>query len=267
MRSVVNLLKQQIEYLPLIIRLAIYEIKGKYQMHYLGVFWQFLNPMIQVSVYWFVFGVGIRKGAPVGDTPFFIWLLIGLVPWFFIAPTIVQASNSIYSKVNLVSKMKFPVSILPSIVIISNAFNFLVMFLVVTIILVFYGINIDIHIIQLPYYTICLFLMIYAVTIFTSTISALIRDFQLLVQSLMRMMFFLTPIIWSIENFDQKYHAIIKLNPFGYIINGFRETMLGKGWFYEDLAYTFYFWAVVLVTIFIGSKLHENFKNKFVDYL
>ena len=79
MRAIINILQDQVQHLPLIFRLAMYEIKSKYQMHYLGILWQFLNPFMQVCVYWFVFGIGLRNGAPVGETPFLIYLLTGLI--------------------------------------------------------------------------------------------------------------------------------------------------------------------------------------------
>ena len=101
-----QVIKEQFSNRHLILRLASYDIKSSYQMHYLGLLWQFINPISQVLVYWLVFGIGIRGGNPVGETPFFIWLVIGLIPWFFIAPTIIQGSNSVYAKVNMVSKMK-----------------------------------------------------------------------------------------------------------------------------------------------------------------
>lgn len=267
MITIYSILKEQVTHLGLIFRLALYEIKSNYQMHYLGILWQLLNPLIQVGVYWFVFGLGVRQGAPIGDTPFIVYLLSGLIPWFFINQTITKGSNSIYSKVNLVSKMKFPVSILPSITIVSNVFNFVIMLVIFQFILFLYSINAGIYLLQLPYYLFSMVLFIYAFTLLSSTISALVRDFQLMVQSLMRMLFFLTPIFWSMDSFPDEFQRLIELNPFTYIINGFRDTFLGNGWFYEDWIYMFYFWSFTLLILFLGSMLHNNFKNKFVDYL
>ncbi|MGV2622797.1 UNVERIFIED_CONTAM: ABC transporter permease [Halobacillus marinus] len=267
MTPAIRIMKEQLVNFPLILRLAIFEIKGKYQMHYLGILWQIINPMIQVGVYWFVFGVGLRQGGAVEGTPFLVYLLLGIVPWFFISPSIVQGSNSIYSKVNLVSKMNFPVSVLPSITILGNAVNFMFMLVLLFIILLVYGIFSGVYLIQLPYYLLCMFTFMYAFTLLSSTISALVRDYQLLVQSVMRMLFFVTPIFWSMDSFPEGLQTFIKLNPFAYIINGFRETFLGTGWFFEDGRYMLYFWSITLLILLIGSALHENFKSKFVDYL
>jgi teichoic acid transport system permease protein len=267
MRFVFQIMKEQLVNLNLIFRLAVYEVKSKYQMHYLGVLWQFLNPTIQVLIFWFVFGLGIRGGNPVGELPYFLWLIVGLIPWFFISPAIIQGSNSVYAKVNLVSKMKFPVSVLPSIVILSNAFQFFIMLIVLGVILVLYGINPGVYLLQLPYYIFCLFAFLYSFTLFSSTISTIIRDYQIVLQSIMRMMLYLTPILWETGQLPHLLESVLKLNPMYYLIEGYRNMFLGREWFYEDYVYTSYFWISTLFLLFIGSLIHVKFRNKFVDYL
>ncbi|RIW31878.1 ABC transporter permease [Bacillus salacetis] len=267
MNSMKTVLLEQVYYINLIFRLAVYEIKGMYQIHYLGVLWQILNPTIQVTIYWFVFGLGIRGGQPVGEIPFFIWLLVGLIPWFFISPSIIQGSNSIYSKVSLVSKMKFPISVLPTIRIFSNSFQFVFMLLFLMIILMVYGVNPGWYIIQLPYYLVCLYIFLFCFTLLSSTIATLIRDYQMLLQSLMRMLLYLTPILWDTSRLPQVFENILKLNPFFYIIEGFRNTIFAKEWFFQDPVYAIYFWLLTFVILYFGSRVHLKFRDSFVDYL
>ena len=95
--------------------------------------------------------------------------------------------------------MKFPVSVLPTITIIGNTFNFLIMLVIIGNYCFFYGIEFGIYLLQLPYYLLCMYAFLFSSQYFTSTISALVRDFQLLVQSTMRLLFLLTPIFWSIR--------------------------------------------------------------------
>lgn len=267
MKAVIDVLKEQILNVYLIFRLASYEIKGKYQSHYLGVAWQFLNPTIQIIVYWLVFGLGIRNGQPIGDVPFFVWMIIGAVPWFFISSSINQGSNSVYSKVSLVAKMKFPVSVLPSITIISNAFNFIFMLLILGIILVVYRINPGIYLVQLPYFLFCMIVFLFAVTLLFSSIATIARDFQLVLQSIMRMMIYLLPVLWDMDKLSSSLLKIFKLNPLYYLIDGFRKTILTPQWFFYDWKYMLYFWAVTLFILWIGSIVHIRFRKQFVDYI
>ncbi|AJI21140.1 ABC transporter permease [Priestia megaterium] len=267
MNFIGRILQEQSSNLHLIFRLALYDIKSKYQMHYLGAVWQFLNPAIQVLLYWLVFGLGIRGGQPIDDVPFFAWLIVGLIPWFFISPVIIQGANSVYTKVNLVSKMKFPVSVLPTITIISNGLQFIVMLLVLGVIFLVYGINPGIYIVQLPYYIFSLLVFLFAFTLLFSTISTIIRDFQLVLQSVMRMMLYLLPVLWDTSKLPHLFQTILKLNPLYYILEGFRYTLLEHVWFYEDWIYTLYFWSITLLILLIGSFIHIKFRDKFIDYL
>lgn len=190
MRHIYQLIQEQVQYIQLIFKMAKYDTKSKYQMHYLGVLWQFIMPIVQIGVYWFIFGLGIRERAPIGHIPFIAWLIAGIIPWFFISTSIVQASNSIYSKINLVSKMKFPVSALPSISIVSNGFNFIIMLVFAQIVLIINGIYPTIMTLQLIYYIFATVVLVYALSLLFSTLSTIARDFQNALQSAMRLLFF-----------------------------------------------------------------------------
>jgi len=275
MKALLRVLKEQFLSLPLIIRLAAYETKSKYQMNYLGVLWQFLNPLIQMLAYWFVFGIGIRKSSEVvtgvGEVPFIIWMLAGLIPWFFISPTILDGSNSVYKRINMVAKMNFPISSLPSVAIAANLFSYFVMIVVYVIGLLGFGIYPNLHCLEYIYYLFCMIVFMFAFSLFNSTISVLVRDYQFLLQSATRLMFFLLPIFWDISTQLGDKHptmlSVIKLNPLFYIIDGFRNSFFGGDWFFEDVTYTLYFWALTLLILTVGSILHMKFRDKFVDFL
>lgn len=260
-------MKEQLLNLNLILRMAAFELKGKYKMHYLGALWQIINPFIQIAIYWFIFGVGIRGGAPIGGTPFFLWLLSGLIPWLFISQTIIQGSNSVYSKISLVSKMKFPVSVLPSIKIVGNSFSFIVMLIFTIFILLIYKAFSGLYLLQLPYYLICLYFLLFGLTLLLSTLTTVIRDIQNMLQSIMRIMMYVLPIVWNVQKFPKIVVDILQLNPFFYIINGFRNSLIGGSWFFNDLSYTLYFWFITLLILLVGSSVHLKFRHKFVDYI
>ncbi|MEK5382459.1 ABC transporter permease [Niallia sp. FSL W8-0635] len=267
MNEIKILLKEQYRSIPLIIRLAIYETRSKYEQHYLGVLWQWLNPLIQVFAYWFVFGFGIRKGQPVGEYDFIVWMLGGMIAWFFISPTVVEASNSVFKRINMVAKMNFPISSLPSVVIASNLIVHFVMVAIYIIVLLFNGVYPSLHWLQFLYYLVCMVAFMFALTLLNSTISVLIRDYQQLIQAFTRLLFFVTPLFWDPSHMSNTVQAILKLNPVYYIVSGYRNSFLNGTWFFEDLKYTIYFWLVTLVLLLAGSILHLKFRDKFVDFL
>ncbi|GIO26918.1 ABC transporter permease [Ornithinibacillus bavariensis] len=267
LNSVTKVLLEQRKYWNLMFRMAIFDIKGMYQTHYLGSLWQVINPIIQIAIYWFVFGLGIRGGNPVDGVPFFVWLLVGLIPWLFISPSIVQGSNSVHQQVSLVSKMQFPVSILPTIKIISNSFQFIVMLSLLLIVCIIYNINFTIYIVQLPYYIFCLYIFLFSFNLLSSTIATLIRDYQMFLQSMMRMLLYLSPVLWDTSSLPEAFQNLLKLNPFYYIIVGFRSSILGGHWIYESPIETLYFWTLTFALLYFGSKIHLKFRKNFMDYL
>lgn len=273
-KSIRQVIKEQFQNRDMILRMASLEIKGMYQIHYLGTFWQFLNPAIQIAIYWFVFGLGLRGGEAVGDTPFFLWLLVGIIPWFFISPSIIQGSNSVHQKISLVSKMDFPVSLLPTIRITSNSFQFFIMMGILLVVTFLYGFYPTLYLLQIIYYIICMYVFLFAFSLLSSTISTLVRDFQLFLQSMMRMLFYLSPVLWEtgllVTRFGETgrlMENILRLNPLYYIIEGFRDSFLGRAWFFEDLVYMGYFWLFTFAILYLGSKLHMKFRRNFMDYM
>ncbi|MFF2445651.1 ABC transporter permease [Neobacillus sp. NPDC058068] len=267
MRFVLQVLKELAQNFHLVLSLVSYDIKSKYRMHYLGIFWELITPILKIAVYWFVFGIGLRQGAPINGVPYFLWLVAGLIPWFFISPAVTQGCNSVYEKVNLVSKMKFPISVLPGTKILSHFRNFLIMLIVLLVILLANGFRPGIYLLQLPYYLLCTLAFLFAFTLLGSTISIMFRDFQLMLQNAMRLLFFITPVIWDRSHLPSSYQALLKLNPFSYLIEGYRFTFLGQGWFYTDKQFGLYFWSITLLFLFIGSFIHLKFRSKFIDYL
>jgi teichoic acid transport system permease protein len=267
MSLIYQVLREQMANAHLIVRLAFYDMKSRYQMHYLGIIWQFLGPMLQILVYWFVIGVGIRGGGGVEGQPYFVWLVVGLIPWFFINRSIIQGSNSIVAKVNLVSKMNFPVSVLPTINIVSNTFNFLAMFFIMWIILYFNDKGSSIYLLQLPYYMVSLYVLLFSLTLIGSTISLFVRDIQMVIPPMMRIIFYVSPVLWDSSNLSKGIQTILKLNPFYYIVEGFRFSILGESWFYQDGIYTLYFWSFTCFILLIGCVIHVKFRDQFVDYI
>lgn len=267
MNSMIMVLKEQINSLYLIQRLSVYEVKSTNNNNYLGLVWEVLNPLIQMSIYWFVFGLGIRGGQGVDGVPFIYWLSAGLVVWFFINPTMLQASKSIYTRLNMISKMNFPMSVIPSYVIMSNFYQHVILVGIVTILFIVMGQGISIYYIQLVYYMFAALMLVFSLSLITSTLATIVRDVQIIVQSIMRMMLYVTPILWTPERLPSVFQKIMYLNPFCYIVDGYRASLLGKSWFYEDISYTLYFWAFVFIVLLIGTTLHVKFRKHFADYL
>lgn len=268
MKEVLEVWKENISHLGMIARIARYEDKASYQSHYLGMLWQFLNPAIQIGVYFVVFGMGLQRNG-VDGIPYIAWMLVGIVPWFFMSSSILGASRSIYSKIGIVSKMKFPISILPTINIASNLVSYFAMMLIVLLTLWIHHIPMTLYWIQWVYYFICMLSLMFALGILNSTISVLVRDFHVALQSLVRLLFYMSGAILNVNNpnFPPLVRDIFALNPIYYIIEGFRNSFLHGKWFFEDPFMLVYFWSFIVVVSIIGCHLHMKFRNRFIDFV
>jgi teichoic acid transport system permease protein len=276
MKSMITIIKEQFSSLYLILRLSTFQMKSANTNNYLGRFWELLNPAIQLSIYWFVFGAGIRQGQEVEmdngiDVPFFIWMLTGMVVWFFINSAISSSSKSIYTRIQMISKMNFPMSAIPSFVIMAGFYSHLMLVAVVTIVLQFTKFKLSIYYIQLPYFMLVTLIFLLALALITSTLSTIVRDVQQIVNSVLKMLLYLTPLLWHMEHIIIKgidFVFLLKLNPLYYIVEGYRASLLGTSWYaLESPLYTLYFWVLTIVMFLIGSILHLKFRNRFIDYL
>jgi teichoic acid transport system permease protein len=268
MKSAITVLKEQIKSFYLIRRLSLYEVKSQNKNNYLGMLWEILNPGIQIAIYWFVFGYVIRgTDRDVNGYPFFPWLLAGLILWFFINPAITQGSKAIYSRIRIIAKMSFPVSVIPTYVIFSRLYPHLLLLVIGIILLQFLGFPVSLYYLQLPYFIFAAVALIVSISLLTSTLATIVRDVQMVVQSLMRMLLYLTPILWARE-LPGFLSVIFKLNPFYYLVEGYRASLLYHEWFiFTEWRLTLYFWFVVLLFFTVGSSVHVKFRKHFVDYL
>ncbi|EAF1806780.1 TPA: ABC transporter permease, partial [Listeria monocytogenes] len=167
-----------------------------------------------------------------------------------------------------VSKMNFPMSILPNITIVSNLTSYFTMMVILLGLLAINGTPITIYWGQYLYYFVAMIAFLFSVTLFNATISVLVRDYYIMLQSVMRVLFYVTGIVWNLETMLPQWLVdLLKLNPIYYVVNGFRETFLMNKGFWESPSYTMYFWLITLTLLFVGATLHMKFRERFVDYL
>ena len=268
MKSVVTVLTEQIKYFYLLRRLALYEIKSANKNNYLGLAWELINPAIQIAIYWFIFGFGIREREPIDGDPFFQWMLAGIVIWFFFNPSIIEGSKSIYQRVKMLSKMNFPMSLVPNIIIFSKFYSHIGLLILTIILLNLTGYPISLYYLQLPLYVFGGYLFIFSLSLITSTLNTFIRDLQMLLQALLRMLLYMTPILWATSSLPEWLQIVLKLNPLYYLVEGYRYSLLGKEWYFANhWEYTLYFWGITLFLLFIGSMLHVKFRRRFIDFI
>ncbi|WP_077329243.1 ABC transporter permease [Virgibacillus siamensis] len=273
MKSAITVIQEQFEHFYLIRRLSLYELKSKNKSNYLGMAWELINPLVQIVIYWFVFGsIRQRSDIEIGGemVPFLLWLIAAFILWNFFFHSTLQGSKSIFSRLKMLSKMNFPMSVIPNFVIFSQFYIHVGLLGIAIIIFNFAGYFANIYYVQLIYFMVASFCFIFSLSLIMSTLSTIIRDVHMFLSSTLRMMLYLSGVLWPITILSD--HPIImfimKLNPLYYLIEGYRAALFGTGWYFAaNWEYTLYFWGVVIVLFLFGSKIHIKFRRHFIDYL
>ena len=250
-----------------IVNMAKKDLKKQFSGTALGWLWPLIKNMIYVFAYWFTIQIGLKTTTKSIDAPYIIWLAVGLVPWFFIRDTLVPSASSIRKNKYLVTKMVFPVSTIPTFKVMS-AFISSFMFVGVVFFICFaYGIFPNIYWIQIIYYALAAAILLVAISLTTSALVVVSRDVEFFLNSIIVLVFWVSPILWPISNLHGIIEMLVKLNPFFYIIEGFRESMIYGKWFWESPMLTAYFWIVVLILFVVGIFIHGKLRDYFADIL
>ena len=253
----------------LVLSLAKNDFKTKYAGSYLGIVWAFIQPIVTILVYWFVFSVGLKAGT-VSDYPFVLYLVSGIVPWFFFQDALNGGTNALIEYNYLVKKVVFKISILPIVKIISALFVHVFFVAFALILCACYGYTPSLYTLQIIYYSVCTFLFVLGLVYATSAIVIFFRDLTQIISIFLQVGVWLTPIMWIAETSLQGHETlqkILKLNPLYYVVSGYRDTFLMKSWFFEHAGWTVYFWVFTILCFLFGSWVFKRLRIHFADVL
>ena len=259
-------LKEMFENKALIKDMAVNDFKTRYAGAYLGVCWAFIQPVITILVYWFVFQVGFRSGV-INNVPFVLWLSAGLVPWFFFNEAMNSATSSLVEYSYLVKKVVFNINIIPVVRILSALFVHIFFVAFIAIMFIVNGLYPNIYWLQLVYYSICMILFTLGISYATSALMVFFRDLSQIVVVILQVLIWLTPIMWNFDVISPGMRWIFKINPMFYIVQGYREALIDKKWFWDNPYQTIYVWGFIVLSILIGNSVFGKLKKHMADVL
>ena len=255
----------------LIWKLAKNDFKTRYAGSYFGRIWAFVQPVVTVLLYWFVFDYimssKIELMAGTLQVPYVIWLTAGLVPWFYFTEAINNGTTALLEYAYLVKKVVFKISILPIIKIIEATFIHVFFVCLLLIVAAIYGYYPTIYTIQIVYYSFCLFIFVLALSYTTCAVVVFFRDLSQIISIGLQIGMWATPILWNLDSLSGNWITILKLNPLVYIVNGYRSAIYEKEWFFQDFFSTMYFWIVTVVLFGLGAVIFKRLKVHFADVL
>ena len=263
--------KENTKNFHLIWKLARNDFKNRYAGSYMGALWAMVQPVITVLMYYIVFDkiFQSRAQAVAGgiEIPYVLFLTAGLVPWFYFSEGLSNGTNALIQYNYLVKKVVFNIDILPVIKVVAASFIHLFFMCVLLIIAAVYGYYPNLYTIQLLYYSFSLFMLLLALSYFTSSIVVFFRDLSQIIQIILQIGMWATPILWNIASLPPTWQFVMKLNPVAYVVLGYRSTICESKGFWVDWKYTLYFWCFVIIFMLLGKKLFNKLKIHFADVL
>lgn len=243
------------------------DFKSRYAGAYLGAVWGIIQPVITVLVYWFVFQVGLKSGGRPDGTPYIVWMMTGIIPWFFYSDALGAITNTFLEYSYMVKKINFRISLLPLVKAGSSLILHMVFLLFVMLILNFSGFYADWSYLQIVYYITAAVYCVLGLGLITSSLTVYMRDMAQLVSIVIQIGFWAIPIVWGPEVLSGKLQYVFKLNPVYYIVEGYRKTLITHEWFWSEPLYTLYFWTAATGIMAAGIYTFQKLKPYFADEL
>ena len=268
MKTLWKIIISHIQYRKQILQLAKTDLIKTYRGALLSWGWAILKPAITIAVYYFAFTVGLRTGKPVKGYPYFLWLISGFIPWFYISAIYTGGAYSLHKYAFLVKKIKFPVCCVPMIVGLSNMIVHLALTLLMIIIFIAMGAPVTIYLVQLPFYWLLMLMMGVAWGLFSGQVTAVSKDFYQLVRSSFTALMWLSGIFYQISDIKgATLRFILRLNPITYLIDGFRYCFIDHVWFWGEPMSLLRFMLVYLLFVFLGVKIYSRTEKTITDVL
>lgn len=246
--------------------LAKNDVKSKFASSVLGVIWAFIQPLVTLLVFWFVFQVGF-KNPPVSDVPFVVWFAPAYLIWSFFSEALMSGSNCLTEYAYLVRKVNFRVSVIPLVKIISSAFVHIFFILFIFFLLMSYQIPLSLYNLQVIYYFGCTVFLLVGMCWLLSAIAPFLKDTVNVVGVLIQIGFWLTPIFWTTEGMEPWVEIVLRINPMFYICRGYRDTFIDRIWFWERSFDNLIFWVIAGIFFVAGAYLFRKLRPQFADVL
>lgn len=219
-------LKELWDYRELLYFLTWRDIKVRYKQTILGAAWAILQPFMTMVVFSLFFGR--LTNMPSDGVPYPIFSFAALVPWTFFATGITASSSSLVSNSNLIKKVYFPRLTIPLANVLSGIVDFVIAFVVLLLMMLFFGIVPTVNVIFLPFFLLLAFITSFGVGLWLCAMNVQFRDVRYVIPFLVQFWLFATPIVYPsslIEN--PMLRTLYGINPMAGVVEGFRWALLG----------------------------------------
>jgi ABC-type polysaccharide/polyol phosphate export permease len=261
-------LAQLVRYRALIQSLVARELKARYRGSVLGFFWSFINPLLLLLVYSFVFSYVLRNDMP----HYALFLFCGILPWTWFSSSLLESSGVLISGGNLIKKVLFPAEVLPIVTVLANMVHFFLGLPILGLFLLYYHAPLTVgELLWFPVVVLVQLVLTLGFALIVSALTVHFRDIRDILSNLLTLWFFATPIIYPmladkgpVSQMPAFGRTMLKLNPFTHLAISYQEILFYPGPFGH------WYWLLTLgaasIVLFLsGYFIFDRLRDSFAE--
>lgn len=256
---------QLLRYRGLVQSLVARELKARYRGSVLGFLWSFINPLLQLGIYSFIFTT-IMPNRVEGVQPYSLFMLCGILPWTWFSSSLTEASGSLIAGGNLIRKVLFPAEVLPIVSVLANMVQFALALPMVFLFLLLYRHPPDAAgLIWLPVVILVQLIFTAGLALVLAALTVHFRDIRDILSNVLMLWFFATPIIypWS-QKEVAAYRHLFDFNPFTHLAVTYQEVLFFPG----PVGHWRWLLALGVASVFVflgGYWLFDRLRDSFAE--
>jgi len=244
--------------------LAWRDISVRYKQTAIGAAWALLRPFLTMIVFTIVFGMIAKLPSP--GVPYALLVFAAMLPWTLFSTALSDASNSLVSNANLISKVYFPRLIIPAAAVVVSLVDFLISLAILVLLMIWYRYLPGPQLLLLPLFVVLAFLASLGPSLWIAALNVKYRDFRYVIPFIIQFGLYVSPVGFSSSVIPERWRLLYSINPMVGVIDGFRWCILGNEGqpYLSGLAISV---AVIAVLLWLGIRQFRKLERSFADLI
>jgi lipopolysaccharide transport system permease protein len=262
---VLHSLQQLFRHRALIQSLVARELKARYRGSVLGVVWSFLNPLLLLLIYTFVFSVVVPGASSRQIEHFPLFLFCGILPWTWFSSSLLESANVLITGGALLRKVIFPAEVLPIVTVLAGLVHFALGLPILIAFIVYERVPVTPDVLWLPLIVATQLLLTIGLALLVSSLTVHFRDLRDLLSNLLTLAFFATPIVYPLSQAPDWARPLLLLNPFTHLAVAYQEVLVVPGPFTgwpRLIAIGVVSAAICVIGYFVFDRLRDTFAEE-----
>ncbi|MGE3402150.1 MAG: ABC transporter permease [Vicinamibacterales bacterium] len=239
------------------------DLRARYRGSLLGFAWSFINPLLLLLIYTFVFTIVIPARG-MGVEPYAVFLFCGILPWTWFSSSLLESSNVLVAGGNLIKKVMFPAEVLPLVTVVAGLVHFCFGLPILAAFLIYFGVPVHPDLALLPLIVLAQLVLTIGLALLVSSLTVHFRDVRDLLANLLTLWFFATPIIYPVEQAPPRVQQLLNLNPFTHLAVLYQEALFRQEPFDETWRLGVVV-AIALVTLAVGYFVFDRLRDTLAE--